>query len=69
MAEALAQFAPGGDDACAVEEAERERPDRAPGNLGVAVAVADAELALSADREYWGSTQAGGLRYPGFPRR
>src|SRR5215468_4468954 len=50
MAIALPELAPGGDHAGAIKEAERERPDRAPGLLGMPVAIADAELALLPDR-------------------
>src|SRR5262245_59385707 len=50
MAEVLAHLAPGGDDAGAVEEGERDRPDDALRLLAFLVAVGDLHFALFADR-------------------
>src|SRR4051812_2926109 len=49
MARAIAQLAPGGEHAHAVEEADREWPDGARGLLALEVAIADLHLALRAD--------------------
>src|ERR1044071_380582 len=50
MAEPLAQLAPGSDDAGAVEEAEREGPDRPLRLAPVLVAIGKGALALAAAR-------------------
>src|SRR5213595_549910 len=50
MPKALAEFAPGHDDAHAVEKAERERPDVALRTAPAAVLIEDAQHALVADR-------------------
>src|SRR5690242_7353227 len=50
MAVVLAQLAPGGEQALAVVEGERDRPDAALGAVAKDVAIGDPYLALGANR-------------------
>src|SRR5258708_19761131 len=49
MAEAVAQLAPGGEDARALVKGERDGPDAALGALAGLVAIGDPDLVLGAD--------------------
>src|SRR6185436_5773742 len=71
MPKALAELAPRHDDPHAIEKAQRERPDGAPGAASIAVEIADPQFALGPDRlandRQFGIT--GGDRFPGPIRR
>src|SRR5215475_7613820 len=60
-----AQLAPRHDDARAIEEGERERPDRAPGGVSLVIGIGDLELALGPD----GRANGGELRIACCNRR